>query len=137
MWARPGQDSPRPRLRGDGRDVVTLIRTLITAALVAGFDETTLRIGAAGTKRHALSGSPGSPCTTGTACTTGAGLVTKATPGMPSRLAPHRGATTRMVKEESMGVISLDTRLDAVSVRAGATALLLEIRFLAATARTC
>ena len=35
-------------------DVVKLIKTLITAAHVAGFDETTLRRGAAGTKEHVL-----------------------------------------------------------------------------------
>jgi hypothetical protein len=35
-------------------DVVKLIKTLITAAHVAGFDETTLRCGAAGTKRYVL-----------------------------------------------------------------------------------
>lgn len=33
-------------------DVVKLIRTLITAAYVAGFDETTLRAGPAGTKKY-------------------------------------------------------------------------------------
>ena len=35
-------------------DVIRLIRTLITAAWVAGFDETTLRCGPAGTKKHVL-----------------------------------------------------------------------------------
>jgi hypothetical protein len=35
-------------------DVVELIKTLITAAAVAGFDETTLRCGPAGTKRYVL-----------------------------------------------------------------------------------
>ena len=35
-------------------DVVQLIKTLITAAWVAGFDETTLRAGPAGTKKHVL-----------------------------------------------------------------------------------
>ncbi len=35
-------------------DVVQLIRTLITAAHVAGFDETTLRAGPAGTKKYVL-----------------------------------------------------------------------------------
>ena len=35
-------------------DVVKLIRTLITAAHVAGFDETTLRCGAAGSKKYVL-----------------------------------------------------------------------------------
>ena len=35
-------------------DVVKLIKTLITAAAVAGFDETTLRRGPAGTKRYVL-----------------------------------------------------------------------------------
>jgi transposase len=35
-------------------DVVKLIKTLITAAHVAGFDETTLRAGPAGQKRHVL-----------------------------------------------------------------------------------
>jgi transposase len=35
-------------------DVVKLIKTLITAAYVAGFDETTLRSGPAGTKRYVL-----------------------------------------------------------------------------------
>jgi transposase len=38
-------------------DVVTLIKTLITAARVAGFDETTLRAGAAGTRKYVLSAS--------------------------------------------------------------------------------
>jgi|GEM_PF-3189954 len=33
-------------------DVVALIKTLIIAAHVVGFDETTLRAGPAGTKRH-------------------------------------------------------------------------------------
>lgn len=35
-------------------DVVKLIKTLITAAWVVGFDETTLRAGPAGTKKHVL-----------------------------------------------------------------------------------
>jgi hypothetical protein len=35
-------------------DVVKLIKTLITAAYVAGFDETTLRCGPAGTKKYVL-----------------------------------------------------------------------------------
>ena len=35
-------------------DVVRLIKTLITAAYVAGFDETTLRCGPAGTKKYVL-----------------------------------------------------------------------------------
>jgi transposase len=35
-------------------DVVKLIRTLITAAAVAGFDETTLRCGPAGQKKYVL-----------------------------------------------------------------------------------
>jgi transposase len=35
-------------------DVVKLIRTLITATAVAGFDETTLRCGQAGQKKHVL-----------------------------------------------------------------------------------
>jgi hypothetical protein len=35
-------------------DVIKLIRTLITAAHVAGFDETTLRAGAAGNKKYVL-----------------------------------------------------------------------------------
>src|SRR5450755_1215054 len=35
-------------------DVVKLIRTLITAAYLAGFDETTLRCGPAGQKRYVL-----------------------------------------------------------------------------------
>jgi transposase len=35
-------------------DVVKLIKTLITAACVAGFDETTLRCGPAGTKKYVL-----------------------------------------------------------------------------------
>jgi transposase len=35
-------------------DVVKLIKTLITAAAVAGFDETTLRCGPAGTKKYVL-----------------------------------------------------------------------------------
>jgi hypothetical protein len=35
-------------------DVVKLIRTLITAAYVAGFDETTLRCGPAGKRKHVL-----------------------------------------------------------------------------------
>jgi transposase len=37
------------------RDTVNLIKTLITAAHVVGFDETTLRAGPAGLKRHVLS----------------------------------------------------------------------------------
>ena len=37
-------------------DVVKLIKTLITAAFVAGFDETTLRCGPAGTKKYVLAG---------------------------------------------------------------------------------
>jgi hypothetical protein len=37
-----------------GADVIKLIRTLITAAHVAGFDETTLRAGAAGEKKYVL-----------------------------------------------------------------------------------
>jgi uncharacterized coiled-coil protein SlyX len=39
------------------RDVVALIKTLISAAYVAGFDETTLRAGPAGTRKHVLSAS--------------------------------------------------------------------------------
>ena len=35
-------------------DVITLIKTLITAAYVAGFDETTLRCGPAGQKKYVL-----------------------------------------------------------------------------------
>ena len=35
-------------------DVVRLIKTLISAAYVAGFDETTLRAGSAGAKKHVL-----------------------------------------------------------------------------------
>ena len=35
-------------------DVVTLIKTLVTAASVAGFDETTLRCGPAGSKKYVL-----------------------------------------------------------------------------------
>jgi hypothetical protein len=35
-------------------DVIRLIRTLITAARVAGFDETTLRSGPAGSKKHVM-----------------------------------------------------------------------------------
>ena len=35
-------------------DVIKLIRTLITAAYVAGFDETTLRAGQAGEKKYVL-----------------------------------------------------------------------------------
>lgn len=38
-------------------DVVALVKTLITAAYVVGFDETTLRAGPAGTKKHVLSAS--------------------------------------------------------------------------------
>ncbi len=38
-------------------EVVTLIKTLITAAHVVGFDETTLRAGPAGRKRYVLSAS--------------------------------------------------------------------------------
>jgi transposase len=38
-------------------DVIKLIRTLITAAVVAGFDETTLRVGPAGTRKYVLSAS--------------------------------------------------------------------------------
>lgn len=38
-------------------DVVALIKTLITTAHVAGFDETTVRAGAAGTKKYILSAS--------------------------------------------------------------------------------
>lgn len=38
-------------------DVVALIKTLITAAHVVGFDETTLRAGPAGTRKHVLSAS--------------------------------------------------------------------------------
>jgi hypothetical protein len=43
-------------------DVIALIKTLITAAHVAGFDETTVRAGAAGTKKYILSASTGT-CT--------------------------------------------------------------------------
>jgi Transposase IS66 family. len=39
------------------REVVTLIKTLITLAHVVGFDETTLRCGPAGQKKHVLSAS--------------------------------------------------------------------------------
>jgi len=39
------------------KDVVALIKTLITASHVVGFDETTLRVGPAGTKKHILSAS--------------------------------------------------------------------------------
>jgi len=39
------------------KDVIALIRTLITTAVVAGFDETTLRVGPAGTKKYVLSAS--------------------------------------------------------------------------------
>ena len=39
------------------KDVVALIKTLITASYVVGFDETTLRVGPAGTKKHILSAS--------------------------------------------------------------------------------
>jgi transposase len=42
------------RAAGAISDVVRLIKTLITAAAVAGFDETTLRAGPAGTKRYVL-----------------------------------------------------------------------------------
>ncbi|MGF1647080.1 MAG: transposase, partial [Kineosporiaceae bacterium] len=38
-------------------DVVALVKTLIAAAYVVGFDETTLRAGPAGTKKHVLSAS--------------------------------------------------------------------------------
>jgi len=38
-------------------DVVALIKTLITAAYVAGFDETTLRAGSAGNRKYVLSAS--------------------------------------------------------------------------------
>lgn len=38
-------------------DVVALVKTLITAAYVVGFDETTLKAGPAGTKMHVLSAS--------------------------------------------------------------------------------
>jgi hypothetical protein len=38
-------------------DVIKLIRALITAAVVAGFDETTLRVGPAGTRKYVLSAS--------------------------------------------------------------------------------
>jgi transposase len=44
------------------RDVVALIRTLITAAHVVGFDETVVRVGAAGSKKYVLSAST-STCT--------------------------------------------------------------------------
>jgi transposase len=39
------------------KDVVALVKTLITAAYVVGFDETTLRVGPVGTKKHVLSAS--------------------------------------------------------------------------------
>jgi transposase len=39
------------------KDVVALIKTLITSAYVVGFDETTARVGPAGTKKHILSAS--------------------------------------------------------------------------------
>jgi transposase len=39
---------------GTVADVVKLIKTLITAAHAAGFDETTLRCGPAGTKKYVL-----------------------------------------------------------------------------------
>ena len=39
------------------RDVVALIKTLVTAAYVVGFDETTLRAGPAGSRKHVLSAS--------------------------------------------------------------------------------
>ena len=39
------------------KDVVALIKTLITGAYVVGFDETTARVGPAGTKKHILSAS--------------------------------------------------------------------------------
>jgi hypothetical protein len=42
------------RAAGAIGDAVKLIRTLITAAAVAGFDETTLRAGPAGTKKYVL-----------------------------------------------------------------------------------
>jgi transposase len=45
------------RAAGALADVVALIKTLITAAHVAGFDETTLRAGTAGTKKYVLSAS--------------------------------------------------------------------------------
>jgi transposase len=38
-------------------EVIALIKTLILAAAVVGFDETTLRVGAAGTRMHVLSAS--------------------------------------------------------------------------------
>jgi transposase IS66 family protein len=44
------------------KDVVALIRTLITAAYVVGFDETVVRVGKAGTKKYVLSAST-STCT--------------------------------------------------------------------------
>lgn len=37
------------------KDVIALIRTVITTVVVAGFDETTLRVGPAGTKQHVRS----------------------------------------------------------------------------------
>jgi hypothetical protein len=42
------------RAAGAAADVVKLIKTLITAAPVAGFDETTLRAGPAGSKKYVL-----------------------------------------------------------------------------------
>lgn len=42
------------RAAGAIGEVVTLIRTLITASVVAGFDETTLRAGPAGTRKYVL-----------------------------------------------------------------------------------
>jgi transposase len=39
------------------KDVVALIKALVTAAVVVGFDETTLRVGKAGTRMHVLSAS--------------------------------------------------------------------------------
>src|SRR5438552_2454103 len=69
----PGKVAPGREARGKGRqvaagfglsrlakaacvvaDVVKLIKTLITAAYVAGFDETTLRCGPAGSKKYVL-----------------------------------------------------------------------------------
>jgi transposase len=52
------------------RETVTTIKSLITVAHVVGFDETTLRAGPAGQKRHVLSASP-----TSTACSTSAGAT--------------------------------------------------------------
>ena len=48
----PGKVPPSRKARGKGR--VKLIKTLITAAHVAGFDETTLRCGPAGAKKYVL-----------------------------------------------------------------------------------